>query len=110
MLSTFSVSWQYTRPYKYPKEPYSPHPLIQVGVGPINGHAGLNYYPLYVLKLSTAEIALCMLLLHMAIGCFLGDILTTGKEQEELAREAGFRSAAHYEIAFGLMGVLVVQA
>ncbi|GAB4818992.1 hypothetical protein N2152v2_006038 [Parachlorella kessleri] len=31
----------------------------------------------------------------------------TGREQEALAREAGFRRATHYEIAFGLMGVLV---
>ena len=31
----------------------------------------------------------------------------TGREQEKLALEAGFESATHYEIGFGLMGVLV---
>lgn len=31
----------------------------------------------------------------------------TGAQQEQLALEAGFSSAKHYEIAFGLMGVLV---
>jgi len=30
-----------------------------------------------------------------------------GREQERLAREAGFKRAVHYEISFGLMGVLV---
>lgn len=33
----------------------------------------------------------------------------SGKEQELLAFEAGFSRAAHYEIGFGNMGVLVVQ-
>ncbi len=32
-----------------------------------------------------------------------------GREQERLAQEAGFSTAKHYEIAFGLMGVLVAQ-
>lgn len=32
-----------------------------------------------------------------------------GREQVELAREAGFASATHYAIAAGLMGVLVVS-
>lgn len=31
----------------------------------------------------------------------------TGREQEALARKAGFKRAVHYDIAFGLMGVLV---
>ena len=31
----------------------------------------------------------------------------TGKEQEELARQAGFQKAVHFEVAFGLMGTLV---
>jgi demethylmenaquinone methyltransferase/2-methoxy-6-polyprenyl-1,4-benzoquinol methylase len=31
----------------------------------------------------------------------------TGRQQEQLAKEAGFSKAAHYEIGFGLMGVLV---
>jgi demethylmenaquinone methyltransferase/2-methoxy-6-polyprenyl-1,4-benzoquinol methylase len=31
----------------------------------------------------------------------------TGRQQEQLAREAGFSKAAHYEIGFGLMGVLI---
>lgn len=31
----------------------------------------------------------------------------TGREQETLAREAGFRKAVHYGIGFDLMGVLV---
>jgi hypothetical protein len=30
-----------------------------------------------------------------------------GAEQEALAKEAGFRSAQHYEVGFGFMGVLV---
>lgn len=30
-----------------------------------------------------------------------------GRELEALARQAGFAKATHYEIAFGLMGVLV---
>lgn len=30
-----------------------------------------------------------------------------GREQEALALQAGFSAAQHYEIAFGLMGVLV---
>ena len=38
----------------------------------------------------------CCLLLRVA-----------GRELEALAREAGFKRATHYEIAFGLMGVLV---
>jgi ubiquinone/menaquinone biosynthesis C-methylase UbiE len=33
-----------------------------------------------------------------------------GVEQEALARDAGFVSATHYEIAFGLMGILVARA
>jgi demethylmenaquinone methyltransferase/2-methoxy-6-polyprenyl-1,4-benzoquinol methylase len=33
----------------------------------------------------------------------------TGREQVQLAREAGFASATHYPIAAGLMGVLVVS-
>ena len=32
----------------------------------------------------------------------------TGPEQERLARRAGFRTAKHYGIAGGLMGLLVV--
>ena len=30
-----------------------------------------------------------------------------GEEQVQLAKAAGFRSAEHYEVGFGLMGVLV---
>jgi demethylmenaquinone methyltransferase/2-methoxy-6-polyprenyl-1,4-benzoquinol methylase len=30
-----------------------------------------------------------------------------GYEQEQLALEAGFKKAVHYEIGFGMMGVLV---
>lgn len=33
----------------------------------------------------------------------------TGRQQEELALEAGFEWAVHYELAFGLMGCLVAQ-
>eukprot|EP00475_Leptophrys_vorax_P021127 TRINITY_DN28871_c0_g1_i1.p1 TRINITY_DN28871_c0_g1~~TRINITY_DN28871_c0_g1_i1.p1 ORF type:complete len:247 (-),score=7.55 TRINITY_DN28871_c0_g1_i1:26-679(-) len=33
----------------------------------------------------------------------------TGSEQEEMGRAAGFSKAVHYEIAGGLMGVLVLQ-
>ncbi|KAL3146980.1 hypothetical protein ABBQ38_014948 [Trebouxia sp. C0009 RCD-2024] len=33
----------------------------------------------------------------------------TGKQQEELARMAGFAKATHYEIGFGLMGTLVAS-
>lgn len=33
----------------------------------------------------------------------------TGREQEQLARDAGFSAAKHYEIAMGLMGCLVAQ-
>lgn len=33
----------------------------------------------------------------------------TGKQQEELARMAGFATATHYEIGFGLMGTLVAS-
>ena len=33
----------------------------------------------------------------------------TGQEQVKLARAAGFASAVHYEIGFGLMGVLVAK-
>ena len=33
----------------------------------------------------------------------------TGREQEALALDAGFSSAEHREIAFGLMGVLVAK-
>lgn len=33
----------------------------------------------------------------------------TGREQEQLAKEAGFSKAAHYEVGFGFMGVLVAQ-
>lgn len=33
----------------------------------------------------------------------------TGRQQEQLAREAGFSKAAHYEIGFGLMGCLVAM-
>lgn len=32
-----------------------------------------------------------------------------GREQEALARQAGFRKAVHYEVGFGLMGVLVAS-
>jgi len=32
-----------------------------------------------------------------------------GREQEALARTAGFAAATHYEISFGLMGVLVAE-
>ncbi len=31
----------------------------------------------------------------------------TGREQEAMALEAGFATASHRELAFGLMGVLV---
>jgi demethylmenaquinone methyltransferase/2-methoxy-6-polyprenyl-1,4-benzoquinol methylase len=31
----------------------------------------------------------------------------TGREQEALARQVGFRQAVHYEIGFGMMGCLV---
>lgn len=31
----------------------------------------------------------------------------TGREQEQLARQAGFQKTVHFEIAFGLMGCLV---
>lgn len=31
-----------------------------------------------------------------------------GRRQEKLAREAGFAKAMHYEVGFGLMGVLVL--
>jgi demethylmenaquinone methyltransferase/2-methoxy-6-polyprenyl-1,4-benzoquinol methylase len=34
----------------------------------------------------------------------------TGPEQEELAREAGFASARHWPVAFGLMGRLDLVA
>lgn len=33
-----------------------------------------------------------------------------GKEQVQMARFAGFAEAVHYEIGFGLMGVLVASA
>ena len=33
----------------------------------------------------------------------------TGAEQEDMARAAGFASAVHYDVSFGLMGCLVVQ-
>lgn len=33
----------------------------------------------------------------------------TGREQERLAKEAGFTSARHYELAGGLMGCLVAE-
>lgn len=36
-------------------------------------------------------------------------LLNPGKEQERLALEAGFASAKHYEISFGLMGALVAR-
>ena len=42
--------------------------------------------------------------------CMTCLLLGAGKEQEALAKQAGFRDAVHYEIAFGLMGVLVLQA
>ncbi len=32
-----------------------------------------------------------------------------GRQQEELALEAGFEAAVHYELAFGLMGCLVAR-
>lgn len=32
-----------------------------------------------------------------------------GRQQELLALEAGFDSATHYELAFGLMGCLVAR-
>lgn len=32
----------------------------------------------------------------------------TGREQERLAREAGFAAARHYPVGFGMMGCLVV--
>lgn len=32
-----------------------------------------------------------------------------GRSQERLGKEAGFERAVHYEIGFGLMGVLVLQ-
>jgi len=37
------------------------------------------------------------------------DRFPTGREQVELARQAGFASATHYPIASGMMGVLVVR-
>ena len=36
-------------------------------------------------------------------------ISCVGKEQEKLAKEAGFSLADHYELANGLMGVLVLR-
>lgn len=45
-------------------------------------------------------------------GCSLADdhaALRIGQQQERLARDAGFSSAKHYEVALGLMGVLVAQ-
>lgn len=33
----------------------------------------------------------------------------TGKQQEQLARQAGFTKATHYEVGFGLMGTLVAS-
>lgn len=33
----------------------------------------------------------------------------TGREQEVLAREAGFSKAVHHEIGFGFMGCLVAM-
>jgi len=38
------------------------------------------------------------------------DRFPTGKEQVELARQAGFATATHYPIANGMMGVLVVTS
>ena len=35
--------------------------------------------------------------------------VSAGKQQEELARMAGFAKATHYEIGFGLMGTLVAS-
>ena len=37
------------------------------------------------------------------------DRFPTGKEQVEIARQAGFNTATHYPIANGMMGVLVVS-
>lgn len=39
------------------------------------------------------------------------DVVTrgAGRQQERLAKDAGFSTAKHYEIAMGLMGVLVAQ-
>ena len=34
----------------------------------------------------------------------------TGRRQVEMARQAGFSEAVHYELAGGLMGVLVATA
>ena len=36
------------------------------------------------------------------------EVMCSGREQERLAKEAGFSTAVHYETGFGLMGVLVV--
>ena len=33
----------------------------------------------------------------------------TGREQVALARAAGFNTAVHYEVGFGLMGVVVAR-
>ena len=33
----------------------------------------------------------------------------TGREQVALARAAGFNTTVHYEVGFGLMGVLVAR-
>lgn len=33
----------------------------------------------------------------------------TGREQEQMGREAGFATAVHYELSFGLMGCLVLE-
>ena len=39
----------------------------------------------------------------------LRSVCFAGRQQEALAMQAGFRKAVHYEIAFGLMGILVAQ-
>lgn len=41
--------------------------------------------------------------------CLLTQCTRTGKQQETMAKEAGFSEATHYEIGFGLMGVLVAS-
>ncbi|CAI5508798.1 unnamed protein product [Closterium sp. Naga37s-1] len=43
------------------------------------------------------------------IVCMAVCVRVTGRQQEQLAKDAGFSKAVHYEIGGGLMGVLVLQ-
>lgn len=52
----------------------------------------------------------CTLMCHGAHSRNVGPTLAlrcAGKEQERMALEAGFKEAKHYDISFGLMGILV---